>query len=146
MTANWHELKAENRDLAESNSVIDQSLYGWWMPRDQLTLYGTVMQEDFGLMGPSFQNYATDTKTWTLGGSYQFGPQTFGDLSYTKVVTNGFLGADDRVWAVGLSHHWHSGARLSMDLAIDSFRTSEDTPTLDYEGSHAEVRFTPAAF
>ena len=147
VTATWHELKWEHSDFGERNSLIDKGLFGWWLPQEKLTLYATVMWQDFGLVAPTSLggDFVTDDHTWVVGGSYQFSAATMADLSYTRARSTGALETDEKIWTAGLSHKWRSGDRLSANVVQDSYRTSESTPDIDFGGNRYEIRFTKAA-
>ena len=147
-TASWHSVQWDNSDFASSNSIVDTGLFGWWIPQERCTVYGTLMWQAFRLEGPFLPGsfFATDTRTWLVGASYQLSPATLADVSYTRSQSSGALGADQRVWTAALSHRWRSGDRLSARIALDDFATSEATPTVDYNADLFEVRFTKAAF
>jgi hypothetical protein len=145
-TATWQELKWNNASFSVRNSLIDDGFFGWWLPRPNLTLYGTIVWQDFGLVGPASLGgiYTTDDRTWVLGGSYQFSRATMADLSFSRSQSSGALGSDQRIVSASLSHSWRSGDRLTATVVQDSFATSEYTPTLDFNASRYEVRFTKA--
>ncbi len=51
VTGAWRKLFWQNADIATHNTIISRDLSGWWVPRDDLTLYAAYLKQDYGLFG-----------------------------------------------------------------------------------------------
>lgn len=150
ITGQWRHLGWKNNDFGTDNSLIEQSVYAWWMPYNRLTLYANYLRQNAGLNGlvtvPGEQGYVSNDETTQYGFNYLLRKALTLDINYTRGTTWGAEGTNQNIWSFGLNYALHSGDSLSLRAVLNGFDTSVDAPTDDYQGNWFEVRFTKALF
>lgn len=143
VTGTWRRILWENADQATDNTIISRDLSGWWMPRDDLTLYAAYLKQDYGLFGQLGRTpYAADAESFVCGATCQLSDALSVDLSYTDSESWGPAGTDRHIISAGLNYLGSSGDEFSLNLVLDDFGTSENAPTWDYDADLFELRYT----
>ena len=149
VSAQWRDQAWTNTDFATKNSIDSRSLFAWWMPKEQVTLYASYLRQDFDLSGTTDSAlYPTNAgNDGTLGFSLQLSPRLWWDSSFTIAGGNGAEDTNQHITSLGIRYNWPSGASLSARAVLDSFTTSVNVPTsLNYQSHWYEVRLTKAIF
>jgi len=150
ITGQWRALQWKNNDFGTNNTIIQQTVFGWWMPFDKLTLYASYLRQNLGLSGlasiPEQLPYVSDGQTYQYGMSYQLRPALRLDVDYTHNNTWGAEGVNQPIWTMGLSYTLRSGDELSLRGTLDNYKTSVNMPTENYQGNWFEIRYVKRLF
>ena len=147
LVAGWHGLGWTNQDFAASNTINTGSLFGWWMPRDAVTLYASYLTQRYNLHATADSDaYVTDARhDLVFGLSWQATPRLCWDGSYTIGGGTGAEGTGQHTTTLGATYRWPTGTALSVRAVLDGFE-ADNLPTLGYESSWYEVQLSKAIF
>ena len=137
-----------NDSFNTENSLQEGSLYGWWMPRDNVTLYATYLRQNFDLndVGSNPQQYVSDNETFVYGGSYQASPKMLVDLALTDTNSRGATGTDEWNLWLGFRYALNSSARLALRASLGDFETSDSAPLLNNDHRWVELSLSNLHF
>jgi hypothetical protein len=137
-----------NADLATQNSLNEGDLFGWWMPTEKVTIYTSLLAQNFGFpatLGGS--DFRTNARTGVVGATFQLAPRVALDLAYTDSANRGAEQADQHIITLGLNYQLKNGGKFSITASHDDYNNPAVlTPDLSYTGSWVEARYTFAAF
>jgi hypothetical protein len=143
LSAGYHRRRWENEETATRNSIISRDVSAWWMPNGRLTLYGSYLNQDFGLFDlADITPYATNDEIFVVGGNYQFTPRWSAGLSFSDAESSNSLAADQHALTFNLNHITGDGDEVSLRWVVDDFATSEAAPDWNYNANVFELRFT----
>ncbi len=119
LTAGYRSDDRENPDQGTSNQIITRDLTGWWTIADDLTATASFLEQDFGLRGAGLATpYVSDSRSWTLGATWQATDHTTLDASFTRADSFGSVELREDTWSVSLDHSWREH-RLRLGLVLD---------------------------
>ena len=143
LTGRWRSRSWNNYDYLTNNSITEVDLFGWWMPIDELTLYGTYLDQNFDLDGfLDSDSFVSDSNAYVFGATYQPTPEWMVDFSVTDSESSGGTGVNQEVFALGLSYTWPTGEQISFRGAFDRFATSQQATFLDYDSDWFEIKMS----
>jgi hypothetical protein len=140
-TGSLRRLAWRNDSQATDNALLESSVNGWWIPRDNLTLYATYLRQNFQLNGVEFNPtlYTTGNETLVYGASYQASPRLLVDLAITGSDSHGATGTDERNLSLGMSYGLTSTAKVSLRASLGDLDTSDEAPLLNYDNRWIEL-------
>lgn len=148
ITGRYRTLRWKNDDFDTDNGLTANSLTGWWLPYDYVTLYATYLNQDFDLHGiaPDTGQYVTGDETFVLGASMQASPRLLLDVAATSTRARGATAADLRNLWLGVGYTLKNGVRLGLRASFGDFETSDEAPLLDYDANRFELGVSHITF
>lgn len=119
LTAGYRSDDRKNPDQGTSNQIITRDLTAWWTIADDLTATASFLEQDFGLRGAGLTTpYLSDSRSWTLGATWQAMEHTTLDASFSRADSFGSLELSEDTWSVSLDHSWREH-RLRLGFVLD---------------------------
>ncbi len=119
LTAGYRSDDRSNPEQGTSNQIITRDLTAWWMVTNDLTATASFLEQDFGLRGVGLATpYLSDSRSWTLGATWQAAESTSLDASFTRADSFGGLELREDTWSVSLDHAW-GDHRVRLGWVLD---------------------------
>ena len=119
LTAGYRSDDRQNPNQGTSNQIITRDLTAWWMATEGLTATASFLEQDFGLRGVGLATpYVSDSRSWSLGATWQATDRTSLDASFTRADSFGSVELREDTWSLSLDHAWDKH-RVRLGWVLD---------------------------